>query len=135
MRVWLVVYGVSYVVIEMVGASLESVGWPRVTALDVATAVTDAFLAVSVVLAVLLGLRLGAERWGRSLALRFDDGESVEPARAAPIGVRSWRPEPLALPSAAARPVPTRSTYAVGAYTSRRRRVAPSFPEDPGHLL
>ncbi|WP_369832128.1 hypothetical protein [Blastococcus sp. TBT05-19] len=134
-RVWLLVYGVFYVVIEMVGHSLESVGWPRITALDVATAVTDAFLTVSVALAVLLALKLGAERWGRSLLPRPDAGEPFEPVREAPIGVRCWRPEPLALPAASPPPVSSRSTYSIGAYTGRRRRVAPSFPEEPGHLL
>ncbi len=60
MRVWLLGYGVFYVVLEMVGHSLETVGWGQITALDVATAVTDAFLTVSVVLAVLLGVRSSA---------------------------------------------------------------------------
>ncbi|MCA0146894.1 hypothetical protein [Blastococcus sp. LR1] len=134
MRAWLLVYGVCYVVIEMVGHSLATVGWPRITALDVATAVTDAFLTVSLALAALLGLKLGAERWGRSVASRLTGDEPVEWERAAPIGVRSWRPEPLALPSAPAPAPSSGSTYTIGAY-SRRRRTAPSFPEEPGHLL
>ena len=142
MRVWLLVYGVLYVVVEMVGHSLASVGWPQITALDVATAVTDAFLAVSLVLAALLGLQLAARRWGAALVARLDGTEPVEPLPAAPIGVRSWRAEPPALPAAptpAPAPRSSRSTYEVGASGSvwrrRDRRVAPSFPEEPGHLL
>src|SRR3954467_13172409 len=63
-RVSFLVYGVVYVVIEMVGAALEDVGWARITALDVATAITDACLAVALVLAALLAVKLGAQRWG-----------------------------------------------------------------------
>jgi hypothetical protein len=138
-KVWLLVYGVLYVVIEMVGHSLETVGWTRITALDVATAVTDAFLTVSLVLAALLAFTLAGERWGRSAASRLTSGGSIEWPRETPIGVRSWRPEPPALPSATAPATRSSasssgSTYAIGAY-SRRRRIAPSFPEDPGHLL
>ena len=145
MRVWLLVYGLLYVVIEMVGHSLSSIGWPQITALDVATAVTDAFLAVSLTLAVLLGLKLAARRWGPAVAARLHVPELVEVLPAPPIGVRSWRAEPLALPAVAPAPPPapaprpTRGTYEVGASGSvwrrRDRRVAPSFPEEPGHLL
>ncbi|NEK85710.1 hypothetical protein GCU60_08030 [Blastococcus saxobsidens] len=142
MRVWLLVYGVLYVVIEMIGHSLASVGWPQVTALDVATAVTDAFLAVSLALAAILGLKLAARRWGPALAARLHTAGLVEVFPTAPLGVRSWRADPVALPAAPApapaRP-PVRGTYEVGASGSvwrrRDRRVAPSFPEEPGHLL
>ena len=48
---------------------------------------------------------------------------------------RAERPEPLALTAASPPPVSSHSTYSIGAYTSRHRRVAPSFPEEPGHLL
>ena len=142
MRVWLLVYGVLYVVIEMIGHSLASVGWAHVSALDVATAVTDAFLAVSLALAALLGLKLAARRWGPALAARLHGAELVEVLPVAPLGVRSWRADPVALPPAPtpapARP-PVRGPYEVGASGSvwrrRDRRVAPSFPEGPGHLL
>jgi hypothetical protein len=137
-RGWLLAYGVIYVAIEMVGQSLTSVGWPRITALDVATAVVDAFLTVAVALAVLLALHLAARRWGQLPAAEAGTGEPAEPIRAAPLGVRSWRAEPSALPSAAQPPPrPVRGTYAVGAYGSERRsgRVAPAFPEEPGALL
>ena len=140
MRVWLVVYGALYVVVEMTGSALSSVGWPRITALDVASAVTDAFLVVSVVLAGLLALHLAARRWGPQLLTAAPAGDPAETVRAAPIGVRSWRAEPAALPAAPApAPAPLRGTYQVGAYGSRapRRsgRTAPTFPEEPGALL
>ncbi|MGY2066612.1 hypothetical protein [Blastococcus sp. SYSU DS0619] len=135
MRIWLLAYGVLYVVIELVGHSLETIGWPQITALDVATAVTDAFLTVSVGLALLLAGQLSLRRWGPAGSVRPRSPAppqfSVEP----PLGVRSWRAAPLALPPAA----PARSPYAVGAYGPgwgrRGRRVAPSFPEEPGRLL
>ena len=140
MRVWLLVYGVLYVVIEMIGSALSAIGWVRITALDVATAVTDAFLAVSLVLAGLLALNLAARRWGPLLLAHAPAGVPVEPVPAAPIGVRSWRAEPIALPAAPpAAPRQLRGTYAVGAYGSGSRpragRVAPTFPEEPGTLL
>ena len=139
MRVWLVVYGVLYVVIEMTGSALSSIGWPRITALDVASAVTDALLAVSVALAALLALHLAARRWGPRLLPQPPPG-AVETAQAAPMGVRSWRAEPIALPAAPApAPPPRGGTYDGSPYTvgARRRagRVAPSFPEGPGALL
>ncbi|MGY1834993.1 hypothetical protein ACI79P_07780 [Blastococcus sp. SYSU DS0510] len=131
MRIWLLAYGVLYVVVEMVGHQLEAIGWPRITALDVATAVTDAFLTVSIALAVLLAGQLGLRRW---VPAPHPPAAPVLLAER-PIGVRSWRPEPAALPAA----TPVRATYSVGAYgpawPRRGRRVAPAFPEDPGHLL
>ncbi|SEL11056.1 hypothetical protein SAMN04515665_108117 [Blastococcus sp. DSM 46786] len=135
MRIWLLAYGVLYVVVEMVGHRLESIGWPRITALDVATAVTDAFLTVSITLAVLLAGQLLLRRWSPAAVARLRP--PVPPALLVdrPIGVRSWRSEPLALPAAA----PPRDPYSVGAYgparIRRERRVAPDFPEDPGRLL
>ena len=96
-RVSLVVYGVLYVVLEMVGHQLELVGWSEVTALDVATAVTDACLIVAICGAVLLGPRarrpaLAADRAARENTsyTEWDDG---------PIEVTSWRPEPEDGPS------------------------------------
>jgi hypothetical protein len=138
-KVWLLAYGVLYVVIEMIGSALEKVGWPRLTALDVATAVTDAFLTVSVGLAVLLATQLGIRRWGPLLLAGRQGDEITDVVPDRPIGVRSWRPAPPALPAAPALPPPARSTYSVGAYGGgtgrRRRRLAPSFPEGPGRLL
>ena len=140
MKSWLLAYALLYVVIEMVGSSLAAVGWPRLTALDVATAVADACLTVSVILAVLLAARLGARRWGPALAAwTARPGEYADVLPDRPIGVRSWRTPPPALPPAAPAPGRVRSTYSIGAYDHgsgrRGRRVAPSFPEDPGRLL
>lgn len=139
MRVWLLVYGVLYVVIEMTGHALATVGWPHITALDVATAVTDAFLTVAVAMAALLAAQLGTRRWGPLLAVRWRPEGPVEWVPDRPLGVQSWRPAPPALPAPLPLPRPARSTYAVSAYgplSGRRgRRVSPSFPEEPGHLL
>ena len=124
------VYGVLYVVIEIVGLQLEQVGWPEITPLDVATAVTDAFLLVAVGLAVLLATKLGAQRWGPSLRARWD---ALGPPEAVwddePIEVASWRPAPLALPPAAA-PPPPQGTYTGDPYFAGYR-----YPQEPGRLL
>ncbi|MCF6743599.1 hypothetical protein E9529_04800 [Blastococcus sp. KM273128] len=135
MRIWLLAYGALYVVVELVGHRLETIGWPRITALDVATAVTDAFLTVSITLAVLLAGHLALRRWSPAAAARLRPPAAPVFLAERPIGVRSWRPEPLALPSA----TPARDPYSVGAYGPvrgrRGRRVAPDFPEEPGRLL
>jgi hypothetical protein len=34
-RISFLVYGVLYVVVEIVGAQIEAIGWPQLTALDV----------------------------------------------------------------------------------------------------
>ena len=122
------VYGVLYVVLEMVGHQLELVGWPQVTALDVATALTDAFLIVAICGAVLLGLELAARRWLRYRAAReaahvayigqWEDG---------PIEVTSWRPELEETPS----PGTSGGTYGGNPYTFAGHR----YPTDPGRLL
>lgn len=137
MRVWLLVYGVLYAVLELTVSALQRIGWPQLTSLDVATALVDAFLTVSVALAVLLAAQLAARRWSARLSASGPAGACPPAVPDRPIGVRSWRPAPLALPAAAPAPRPVRSAYSVGAYGSGRhgRRLAPSFPEEPGHLL
>jgi hypothetical protein len=131
MRVSFLVYGVVYVVIEMIGAALENVGWGRITGLDVATAVTDACLTVALVLAGLLAAKLAAQRWGGTVrgwwqALGHSEPEVVWDDE--PIGVRSWRPEPLALPA------PVASSSSAGTYYTPARSNPP-FPEEPGPQL
>src|SRR3954452_11427869 len=126
MRVAFLVYGVLYVVIEIVGYQLEQVSWPEITALDVATAVTNAFLTVAVLVAVLVAVDVLGHRWRRHLhslrverarlaAAEWIDGEwiEVEPIGTGPITVQAWRPEPLALPAgrAPARTVSARNAY------------------------
>ncbi len=115
MKIAFWVYGLLYVLVEMVGYQLESIGWPRLTPMDVAQAITDAVLVVTVILAALVAVDLGAQRWRRSMAAwqaeRAGDDVVVEDdwESSAPITVTSWRPEPLALPagSTARYPAPT----------------------------
>src|SRR4051794_6841603 len=139
MRVSFLVYGVLYVAIEIVGNQLQKVGWPQITPLDVAEAVTDALLAVVVCIALVVAVDLGRERWGP--ALRAWNEERVRLAAEAahqefadvvwddePIGVRSWRREPLALPAPVAG-TPVGGTY----YTPST--YGPPFPEEPGPQL
>ncbi|GAB3346712.1 hypothetical protein [Modestobacter lapidis] len=113
MRASFVVYGVLYVVIEMVGYQLELIGWPQITALDVASAVTNALLWVALVAAVLVALDVAGDRWRRHR--REQQRELAWDARwhrrqdwddAGPITVASWRSPMPALPPAAARPDP-----------------------------
>jgi hypothetical protein len=130
-RISFLVYGVLYVVVEIVGAQLEAIGWPRLTALDVATAVANACLTVAVGIAVLVGADVGGRHWHRSVVTRREERAQLAAetwAQPGTITVASWRPEPLALPTGRPRePAPSRD-YAV---PSRGR----PFPEDPGHLL
>jgi hypothetical protein len=135
MRVSFLVYGVLYVVVEIVGNQLETVGWPQVTPLDVATALTDAFLTIVICIAVVVAVDIGRRRWGPALRTWHEErlrraGEAgIEVAwDDRPIGVRSWRREPLALP-APAPSVPAGGTY----YTPST--YAPPFPEEPGPQL
>jgi hypothetical protein len=108
MRVSLVVYGVLYVVIEMVGYQLELIGWPQITALDVASALTNALLWVALVTAVLVSLDVAGDRWRRQLRERQRELAWVSSWRrrqgwddAGPITVASRRSPVLALPPGA----------------------------------
>ena len=133
MRVSFLVYGVLYVAFEIVGHQLETVGWPDITPLDVASALTDALLVIVICIALLVGFDVGRQKWGPALRawneerLRLAAEAEQEKAWAdvswddEPIGVRSWRSEPLALPApAAGATFYTPSTY------------GPPFPEEPG---
>src|SRR3954463_12882507 len=95
MRVAFLVYGALYVVIEIVGHQLEQVSWPEVTALDVATALTNAFLTVAVLVAVLVAADVLGHRWRRHLAaVRLEEARlaAQEWVAAEPLTVQSWRP-------------------------------------------
>ena len=106
MWVSFVVYVVLYVVIEMVGYQLELIGWPRITALDVAGALVNALLWVAVAAAVLVALDVAGARWRK----RLRDWEREQAwvaswrrrqvwAQSAWTDVPSWRPAALALPA------------------------------------
>jgi hypothetical protein len=133
MRVSFLVYGVAYVVIEMIGAALEDVGWGRITTLDVASAVTDACLAVALVLAGLLAAKLAVQRWGGTVHGWWDAlGHPEVVWDDEPIGVQSWRPAPQELTTATAEPASSGGTYApANPYTFAGRR----WPTDGGRQL
>ena len=113
MRVSFVVYAVLYVVIEMVGYQLESIGWPRITALDVASAITNALLWVAVAAAVVVALDVLGDRWRRHLRAQerelawvaaWHRRQAWSPGTF--ITVPSWRPAMLALPPGRSAPDP-----------------------------
>lgn len=127
------VYGVLYVALEIVGNQLEKVGWADIDPLDVASALTDALLAIVICIALVVAFDVGRERWGPALrawheqrlraAAEQDENWAEVVWDDEPIGVRSWRSEPVALPAPAASPG---GTY----YTTST--FGPPFPEEPG---
>ena len=133
MRVAFLVYGVLYVVIEIVGYQLEQVSWPEITPLDVASALADALLTVAVLVAVLVAADVLGHRWRRHLqSVRLERARvaAQEWVDAEPITVQSWRPEPLALPAAA----PAGGPWAPSAYA--REAWPEQFPGgSAGRLL
>ncbi|WNV73968.1 hypothetical protein [Geodermatophilus sp. DSM 44513] len=141
MRVPFLLYGVLYVLVEVVGAQLAVIGWPQLTALDVATAVANACLTVAVGVAVLVGADVGGRRWRRSVGAWRQEralAAAVAWEDAATITVSSWRPEPLALPagpsSRAAAPGGRPRDAAPGGDYATPSRGRP-FPEEPGRLF
>ncbi|WP_249523397.1 hypothetical protein [Modestobacter marinus] len=146
MRVAVLVYGVLYVVIEVVGYQLEQVSWPEITPLDVATALTNAFLTVAVLVAVLVGIDVAGHRWRRHLrAVALERARLALDAWTSPesLTVQAWRPEPRALPaavppaaarSAQAGHTPGRSAYASNAY-ARQAWSEDAVRDASGRLL
>ncbi|MGY1839669.1 MULTISPECIES: hypothetical protein [unclassified Modestobacter] len=146
MRVSFLVYGVLYVVIEIIGYQLERIGWPELTPLDVATAVTNAMLAAAVFVAALVAADLLGHRWRRWVrAYREEQARLAQErwaAEQAPLGVRSWRPARWALPAAGPalpwsptdRPGGASPGAPVNAYAPATG-TAHAFPEDDGRLL
>jgi hypothetical protein len=139
MRVAFSVYGVLYVVIEVVAHQLEQVSWPELTALDVATALTHAFLTVAVLVAALVAVDLLGHRWRRHRrAVAAERARLAAEAWTAdgPLTVRAWRPEPLALPASPA-PRPDGPVPATGARNAYSRQAWPeqAAPDTPGRLL
>lgn len=132
MRVSFLVYGVLYVVVEVVGHELEQIGWTDISALDVASALTNAFLTVAVCAAVLVALDLGARRWHRSMEAWRRERAAVEgEIWDETIGVTSWRPGPLAISAERVDHPPRRPGYTGNPYSFAGHR----FPKDPGTLL
>jgi hypothetical protein len=130
-RVSFLLYGVLYVVLEVVGYQLEQIGWTDISALDVATAVTDALLVLAVCAAVLVTLDVAARRWRRSMmAWHRERAELQGEVWDEPITVTSWRPAPLLI-SAERVEEPPKRTYRGNPYTFAGHR----FPTDPGTLL
>ena len=100
MRISFIVYGLLYVMVELIGARLEQIGWPSLTPLDVATAVVHALFAISGCVAVLLGLDVAARRWRRArLVYLLERARLAEASEPETVTVESWRPAPLALPA------------------------------------
>jgi hypothetical protein len=131
-RVSFLVYGVLYVVVEVVGHELEQIGWTDISALDVASALTNAFLTVAVCAAVLVALDLGARRWRRSMEAWRRERAAVEgEIWDETIGVTSWRPGPLAISAERVHHPPRRPGYTGNPYSFAGHR----FPKDPGTLL
>jgi hypothetical protein len=131
-RVSFLVYGVLYVVVEMVGYRLEQVGWVDVSALDVATAVTDALLTVAVCAAVLLFGDIGLRRWRRLRSARREEQAEYEAEIwDGPIGVQSWRAAPLAITAERVDEPGQQPSRRGNPYSFAGRRL----PKDPGTLL
>jgi hypothetical protein len=153
-RVPVLVYLLLYLVVEMIGAQLAAVRWATLTPLMVAAAVVDAVLVVAVLVAALVAADLTRHRWRpvvhswlhhHGLAhsdwwgahRHVHDGHpAADPVAGPVVGVRSWRPEPLALPAGSSAAAPTASyaapTYTVGGTPPRPTRP---FPDDDGRLL
>jgi hypothetical protein len=130
-KVWLLVYGALYVVFEVVGYRLEQIGWTDISGLDVATALTDAFLTLAVCAAALVALDLGAQRWRRAMTARqLERAGRHDEIWDEPLTVTSWRPAPLSI-SAERVDEPPKTAYTGNPYSFAGRR----FPKDPGTLL
>jgi hypothetical protein len=134
MRVAFLVYGAFYVVIEIVGHQLEQLSWPEITALDVATALTNALLTVAVLVAVLVTVDELGHRWRRQLRTAALERARLaeQPAAPEPLTVQAWRPAQLALPAAPATRADT--PYAANAYT-RQAWPVDAATDAAGRLL
>ena len=132
------VYGVLYVVFEMVRHQLELVGWERVTPLHVASALVDALLAIVLAIGAVVAFDVARRRWGpalrawqeRQLRLAAENAQFADE----PIPVTSWRPQQEE--SALAGPRPStyaEPTYAASTYGSRSH--GRRYTEDPGRQL
>ncbi len=132
MRLSFLVYGVLYVVVEMVGYQLGRVGWVEISAMDVAGAVTDACLVVSLALAALLGAKLAVRRWGATVRSWWEalGHPQVVPEDHSTYGNGAWRPAPLAVTAERVEPAAPRPP-AGNPYSFAGRR----WPADRGRQL
>jgi hypothetical protein len=127
------VYGVLYVVFEMVLHQLEQVGWERVTPLEVAAALVDALLAIVLAIAAVVAFDLGRRRWGPVLRA-WQERQLVRAAAVAeatsdePMTVASWRPHEEA-------GIPAIAVAATSTYGPRTTGYSRRFTEDPGRQL
>ena len=102
MRITLGAYALLYLLVEMVGHHLEAAAWPPLSPLLVATAVADAALVASVLLAGLVALDLSRYRWRpvvHAWLHRHGTPHDDWWDGPAPFEARSWRDEPRALPA------------------------------------
>jgi hypothetical protein len=134
------VYGVLYVVFEMVRHQLELIGWQRVTPLHVASALVDALLAIVLAIGAVVAFDVARRRWGPALRAWQESqlrlAAEAAPFEQEPIPVTSWRPqhEPETPAVAAARPGPQpEPTYATSTYGARS--TGRRYTEDPGRQL
>jgi hypothetical protein len=135
MRVSFLVYGVLYVVIEMVGHQLDAIGWPQLTALDVATAVVNALLVVAVGIAVLVAADVLGHGWRKRVrGWRAEQARLAEQQEQTPITVRAWRPGRLALTAGPA-PTPYAGHASAGTHRSGEPYTDPDFLDQHGRLL
>src|SRR3954469_5774592 len=99
-RISFVVYGLLYVMVELVGAQLEQIGWPSLTPRAVPTAVVHPLFAWSVCIAVLLGLDVAPRRWQRArLVYLLEQARLAEQAEPDTVNVEASRAGPLARPA------------------------------------
>lgn len=145
-RLAIVVYGVLFVVLEMVGQYLGSVDWSRITPLDIAAALVDTLLAVVVAMAVLVAYDVGRRRWVPAFRAWQRRHLRSAASRREPIGVPSWRTGPgtREVPGAGPRTrtamAPPRADDAPAVRAAPdpdygTRTVGQRFPEGPGRLL
>ena len=102
MRITMAVYALLYVVVEMLVHQLESAAWPPLSPLLVATAVTDALLVASVLLAVVVGVDITRRHWQPPLHTwlhRHATPHGDWWDHSTPFEARSWRAPALALPA------------------------------------
>jgi hypothetical protein len=131
MRPPILVYGVLYVVLEMVGHQLQTVGWGRITPLHVASALVDALLAIVLAVAALVAHDVGRRRWGPALRSWRERQLAWSEEPVEPLGVTSWRAG--SEPCSPARAIGTAAAATGGTYGTNP--ADHRYPEDPGRLL